>query len=253
MRLWLPSRAVMSRFTTLFWDVDNTLLDFSYSQRQALTECFRSIGRKITEEEIALYVRINDAYWKRLELGQVTKKELLTGRFLALFQKLGIQGVDVVLFKDEYQAKLGTIYAFRDDSLEICRSLRGKLKQYVITNGVASTQRSKLVRSGLAEVMDGIFISETVGFPKPYIQFFDYCLAHIEEKDKSRILIVGDSLTSDIKGGVQAGIPTCWYHKPAGEADQAPGEGCRPDYEIDDLHMVYDILEFESAGFPGAV
>ena len=90
--------------------------------------------------------------------------------------------------------------------------------------------------------MDGVFISEEIGSPKPQRRFFDHCLSHVEEKDKSRILIVGDSLTSDIKGGVQAGIPTCWYRRGAGTMDKVLGAGCRPDYEISDLHKIYDIL-----------
>lgn len=232
----------MNRFTTVFWDVDGTLLDFAYSQRHALSECFRSIGREMTEQELSLYTRINDEYWKRFELGEVTKKQLLTGRFLTLFQKLGIEGVDVEDFRTRYQAELGDNFSFLDDSLAICGNLRGKVRQYVITNGVTSTQRNKLERSGLADMMDGIFISEEIGSPKPDMRFFEYCLAHIEEKDKSRILIVGDSLTSDIKGGLQAGIPTCWYRTGAGSMDEILGAGCRPDYEISDLHRIYDIL-----------
>lgn len=233
----------MSRFTTVFWDVDNTLLDFAYSQRQALTDCFRSIGREMTEEELGLYVRINDEFWKRLELGKVTKEQLLDGRFLVLFEKLGITGVDIGVFRREYQAGLGNVFSFLDDSLNICRGLRGKVKQYVITNGVTSTQRNKLELSGLAEVMDGIFISEEIGSPKPYRQFFDYCLEHIQEKDKSRILVVGDSLSSDIKGGVQAGLATCWYRRDDSSVDGELYRLYRPDYEISDLHRIYDILD----------
>lgn len=232
----------MNRFTTVFWDVDDTLLDFSYSQRCALERCFRSIGREITEEQIGLYVRINDEYWKRLERGEVTKEQLLTGRFFALFEKLGIEGVDLGVFAGEYQTALGSVFSFLDDSLNICRDLRGKVWQYVITNGVTRTQRNKLELSGLGEVMDGIFISEEIGSPKPHRAFFDYCLEHVEEKDRSRILIVGDSLTSDIKGGMEAGIPTCWYRRRGSGEDSALGAVCRPDHEISDLHKVYGIL-----------
>ena len=109
----------------------------------------------------------------------------------------------------------------------------------MITNGVTATQMNKLKLSGLAEAMDGIFISEQIGTPKPAKEFFDYCLKHIEEKDKSKLLIVGDSLSSDIKGGVLSGIPTCWY-RPEGAINDTP---YHPDYEISDLHMLYDILE----------
>lgn len=228
----------MRKFTTILWDVDNTLLDFDYSQRYALAKCFHSIGRELTEEQLRRYAQINDAYWKRLELGEVTKAQLLPGRFVTLFQEFGIEGVDVEAFRQEYQAALGSVFSFRDDSLAICRSLRGVVKQYVITNGVTATQRNKLEISGLAAVMDGIFISEEIGKPKPDVRFFHYCLQHVEERDKSKILVVGDSPTSDIKGGIQAGIPTCWYN--AGESQAGD---YHPDYEISDLHMIYEILE----------
>lgn len=226
------------KFTTILWDVDGTLLDFIYSQRYALTKCFKTIGRKITEEQLVRYSQINDSYWKRFELGEVTKAQLLTGRFTTLFEEYGIEGVDVEAFIEEYQLGLGSVFSFLDDSLTICKSLQGLVKQYVITNGVTSSQRNKLKLSGLAEVMEELFISEQVGAPKPSPAFFDYCLERIEEKDKTKILIVGDSLSSDIKGGVLAGIPTCWY-RPDGAVNETEFQ---PDYEISDLHTIYDIL-----------
>lgn len=228
----------MKRFTTVFWDVDGTLLDFLYSQRVALTKCFRSCGREITQEQLQLYSEINDSYWKKLELGEVTKEELLTGRFTALFAACGIDGIDVSAFQREYEETLGNVFSYKEDSLHICEALQGEVKQYVITNGVTAVQRGKLRLSGLAEKMDGVFISEEVGVPKPQTAFFDYCLEHIEEKDKSKILIVGDSLTSDIKGGVLAGIPTCWY-RPDTAVNDTP---YRPTYEIDTLRGIFDIL-----------
>lgn len=229
----------MREFTTILWDVDGTLLDFTYSQRLALKQCCRTVGKKLTEEMIQRYSEINDMYWKQLELGEITKKELLTARFITWFEEFGMQDVDVESFRKEYQEGLGNIYSFIDDSLTICKSLHGRVKQYVITNGVTSTQKSKLRLSGLAEIMDGLFISEEIGTPKPQKEFFDYCLEQVAEKDKSKILIVGDSLSSDIKGGVQAGIPTCWYR-----SDEAENHTeYVPDYEINDLHRIYDILK----------
>lgn len=241
MRPPVRARKAMSRFTTLLWDVDDTLLDFSYSQRHALTQCFRSIGREITEGQIKQYSRINEDFWKRLELGEITKAQLLPGRFAVFFRELGIEGVDMDAFLRQYQRELGSVFSFHDDSLEICRTLQGKVKQYVVTNGVAVTQRSKLELSGLAAYMDGMFISEEIGHPKPDIRFFHYCLSHMEEKDKSRILVVGDSLTSDVKGGIQARLPVCWYNRGGSGLEAACG--FRPDYEINDLHMIFGILE----------
>lgn len=229
----------MKKFTTILWDVDGTLLDFLYSQKYAITKCFQTAGRDITEEQIKRYSQINDDYWRRLELGEITKDQLLTGRFATLFEEYKIKDIDLAVFAKEYQEALGSVFSFIDDSLTICKALQEKVRQYVITNGVTATQMNKLKLSGLAEAMDGIFISEQIGTPKPAKEFFDYCLKHIEEKDKSKLLIVGDSLSSDIKGGVLSGIPTCWY-RPEGAINDTP---YHPDYEISDLHMLYDILE----------
>ena len=227
----------MDQFTTILWDVDGTLLDFLYSQRYAITNCFQSIGREITEEQIQRYSKINDDYWKRLELGEVTKEQLFTGRFVALFQEYGIENIDVEAFAKEYQETLGSVFSYLDDSLNVCRALQDRVRQYAVTNGATATQRRKLELSGLAAVMNDLFISEEVGAPKPYRAFFDYVMTHIDEKDKSRILIVGDSISSDIKGGVQAGIATCWY-RPEGTANESV---YRPDFEISDLHALFDI------------
>lgn len=228
----------MREFTTVFWDVDGTLLDFSYGQRRALEHCFRSIGRELTEDILSRYAEINNSYWTKLELGEVTKAELLVKRFEDLFRELDITDVNVTDFNRDYLDALSNIYEYKDDSLAICKSLYGRVKQYVITNAVSSTQRKKLKLAGFAELMEELFISEEIGVPKPQKEFFDYCLEHIEEKDKQKILIVGDSLSSDIKGGINAGIPTCWYRDDNTENNTE----YIPDYEISDLHRVYDVL-----------
>lgn len=227
-----------STITTILWDVDNTLLDFDYSCRGSLRQCFRARGKEITDEMIERYMQINDAYWKRLERGEVTKEQLLTGRFVDFFAEYGWQDIDVEGFRKEFQSNLGNIYSFKDDSLTICKSLQTKYKQYVVTNGVSSTQRSKLSLSGLADVMDGVFISEEVGAPKPDKEYFEYCLAHVEEQDRSKIILVGDSLTSDIKGANNVGIKACWYNP----KEEQRVDGYSIDYEIVDLHQIYEVL-----------
>ena len=229
----------MNQFTTILWDVDGTLLDFHYSQRRAMEACFQKyIGKNITEEQLSRYSAINDMFWKKLELGEVTKAQLLPGRFIQLFSEYGIEGVDVEAFQKQYQVELGLHFSVIDDAVTICKSLQGIVKQYVITNGVTIAQQTKLRLSGLAEVMEELFISEAVGAPKPHQAYFDYVLEHVEEKDKTKMLIVGDSLSSDIKGGVLNGIPTCWY-RPQGTANTSE---YIPDYEISDLHEIYNLL-----------
>ena len=229
-------------FTTILWDVDNTLLDFNYSCKGALRQGFQAMGQNLTEEMIARYFEINDKYWKMFERGEITKDEVLYKRFEEFFGEYGLldlPGVSVDAFRIEFQKSLGNIYSYLDDSLSICKALQTKFKQYIVTNGVSSTQRSKLGLSGFSEVMTGLFISEEIGDPKPTKEYFDYCLEHIEEKDKERILLVGDSLTSDIKGANMAGIKACWYNP----KEQALPEGYQVDYEIVDLHQIFEVLE----------
>ncbi|MBR6665094.1 MAG: YjjG family noncanonical pyrimidine nucleotidase [Lachnospiraceae bacterium] len=226
------------RFTTILWDVDNTLLDFDYSMRNSLKQCFQTVGITDSEAMIDRYAEINDIYWKRLERGEVTRAQLLVGRFQDLLTEFHLEHIDYLKFKEEFQENLGTIYSYLDDSLTICKSLQTKYKQYVVTNGVAKTQHSKLGLSGFKDVMKDLYISDEIGFNKPDKGFFEYCLAHIEEKDKDKILIVGDSLTSDIKGGNSVGIKTCWYNP----KNKPLENGYQVDYVIRDLCEIYEVL-----------
>ena len=141
-------------------------------------------------------------------------------------------------FNESYQLCLGDTIVFRDDSYEIVKSLRGKVKQYVVSNGTVVAQEKKLRLSGLGELMDGIFLSEALGVEKPNVEFFERMFETIGPVEKDQVLIVGDSLTSDIRGGNNAGIKTCWYNPDHKEryAD------VKIDYEIADLHEIYDII-----------
>ena len=130
--------------STILWDVDDTLLDFKYSQSYAIKKCFHTIKVPITEEMIQRYSDINDYYWSMLERNEVTKEELLSGRFTTLFHEYNLKDINVEAFVKEYQVNLGNIYSYLDDSLTICNSLQTHFKQYIVTNGVASTQRDKL-------------------------------------------------------------------------------------------------------------
>ena len=198
-------------YDVLLWDVDGTLLDFEYSQRYSIQKCIEEIGVSPTEEMIQRYAIINDGWWKRLELGLITKAELLVGRFIDLFSEYGIVCPDVELFRQHYQQYLGSVFAYVENSLEICQMLQGKCRQFVVTNGVTATQMNKLKLSGFYDILENIFISEQIGAPKPQRAFFDKVLETIPEVNKNRILIVGDSLSSDMRGGNNAGIDTCWY------------------------------------------
>lgn len=164
--------------------------------------------------------------------------EVLVGRFEEFFAEEGIDASLAPQFNDAYQLRLGDTIVYRDDSYEIVKSLRGKVRQCVVSNGTVVAQTKKLTRSGLGALMDGVFLSEQLGAEKPKKEFFDQVFAAIGPVEKGETMIVGDSLTSDIRGGDNAGIVTCWYNP---EGIKAP-EGYRIDHEIRDLHEVYGLL-----------
>ena len=226
--------------STILWDVDGTLLDFIAAEKAAIKTLFGEFNLgQCSDEMIKRYSEINKTYWQRLERGEITKQEVLVGRFKEFFKSEGIDISVVEEFNSLYQLRLGDTIVYHDDSLEIIKLLQGRVRQYVVSNGTVEAQSKKLRLSGLGELVDGIFLSEHIGVEKPNIEFFDKVLEEIKPADRSSILIVGDSLTSDIQGGNNAGIVTCWYN-PLG--DKAPDK-YRIDYEISDLHQIYEIIE----------
>ena len=226
--------------STILWDVDGTLLDFIAAEKAAIKTLFGEFNLgQCSDEMIKRYSEINKTYWQRLERGEITKQEVLGGRFKEFFKSEGIDISVVEEFNSLYQLRLGDTIIYHDDSLEIIKSLQGRVRQYVVSNGTVDAQSKKLRLSGLGELVDGIFLSEHIGVEKPNIEFFDKVLEEIKPADRSSILIVGDSLTSDIQGGNNAGIVTCWYN-PLG--DKAPDK-YRIDYERSDLHQIYEIIE----------
>lgn len=228
----------MSKFEIVLWDVDQTLLDFEKSQDYALKFSFKKFGMEADENVLSRYAAINDAYWKRLEKGEVTKTELLTGRFDTLFKELLITHITASDFGPVYQEALGSVFYFCDDAFQLCRKLKGKVRQYAVTNGVSKTQRNKLRLSGLDQILDDIFVSEELGYPKPYAEYFEECFKKIPDFQREKAIIVGDSLSSDIKGGNNVGISCCWYN-PRGKVNDT---GLRVDYEISNLWEVEEIL-----------
>ena len=223
----------------ILWDIDGTILDFIAAEKEAIKNTFTNFNLgEVTDEDIKVYSAINKSYWKRLETGELTKPQILKGRFVEFFKLKGIEFEDFDALNTEYQIRLGDTICFFDDSFNIIKELKGKVKQYAVTNGTKAAQDRKLAKSGLIDLFDGVFISEVVGAEKPSSLFFDKVFDVIGQFDKQEILIVGDSLSSDMLGGNNAGILCCWYDR---GIDSLP-ESIRIDYRIDDLHKVLDIV-----------
>ena len=224
---------------TILWDIDGTLLDFLAAESAAIKTCFRRFGLgDCSDDMVARYSRLNVSYWERLETGELTKAQVLRGRFEEFFAAEGVAFDRIDEFNAAYQLSLGDTICYIDDSYTLVEGLRGRVRQYAVTNGTARAQEKKLARSGLGALFDGVFISEQIGFEKPSAEYFDRVFAAIAPVEKSETMIVGDSLTGDIRGGNNAGIITCWYN-PAGKPND---RGVRVDHEIRDLHEIEALL-----------
>ncbi|MBR5383669.1 MAG: YjjG family noncanonical pyrimidine nucleotidase [Clostridia bacterium] len=228
---------------TILWDVDGTLLDFDAAEKAAIRALFSEYALgQCTEGMLARYSEINAIWWQRLERKEITRKEVLVGRFEQFFEEYGIDTRIAAEFNEKYQPRLGETIVFRDDSPEIIKALKGNVKQYVVSNGTVVAQTKKLERSKLGEMMDGIFLSERIGKEKPDPAFFMDVFSQIHTDDLSTVMIVGDSLTSDIQGGMNAGIKTCWYNP----GKKPVPDSYRVDYVISNLHELISILNVEN-------
>ena len=226
-------------YQIILWDVDGTLLDFHAGERAAIRSLFSDFRLgPCTDEMLARYAEINDSFWKRLERNEITKQRVLMGRFERFFAEYGLDTDLAPAFNEAYQLRLGDTIVFQDDSPNVIKSLQGRVRQYVVTNGTVNAQTKKLQRSGLGALMDGVFLSEEIGAEKPNIEFFREVLRRVGSPDPDQVLIVGDSLTSDIRGGINAGIKTCWYNP---EGRETP-KGWHIDHIIADLHQIDGII-----------
>ena len=210
----------MARYHTILFDADQTLLDFHRSEREAITEMLLSFGLDVTEGMVADYSRINQSAWRRLELGEITKKQLRTLRFSEFCALYGFD-FDAEEMATRYIAALSTKSYLIEGALECCRALAAHCRLYVITNGMAIVQHGRFDPSPLAPLFQAAFISDDIGHEKPSAAYFDYVKAHIPDFDPADTLVVGDSLSSDIKGAIGAGLDTCWYNP---DGKQAPDE-----------------------------
>lgn len=225
---------------TLLWDIDGTLLNFEKAEKYAIGKCFEIFGiGECTDEMISEYSKINKSYWERLERGEITKPQVLRGRFEEFFKSENIDFNRIDDFNGEYQVRLGDKIFFCDNAYELVKNLKGRVRQYAVTNGTYLAQSRKLAQSGLGEIFDDVFISDKVGYEKPSIEFFDAVREKIGDFDKNEVMIIGDSLSSDMKGGNNAGILCCWYNPDGAENKN----GIHIDYEIKNLNEILKIIE----------
>lgn len=223
----------------ILWDIDGTLLDFIAAEKAAIKRLFNEfcLGN-CTDEMVDEYSQINKKYWERLERGEITKPQVLVGRFEEFFEKMGIDKRIAEEFNSRYQICLGDTIVFCDNSKEILCELKGKIKQYAVSNGTIIAQNKKLKKSGLDVIFDGIFLSEELGVEKPNQEFFNQVFEKTGLTNTEEIVIVGDSLTSDMLGGFKAGIKTCWYNP----ENKENTSGIDIDWTIRNLKEIFQII-----------
>lgn len=212
-------------YKAILLDIDQTILDFNKAEKYAITKLLKSFGVEINEEMIRVYHELDIAWWQKYEKGIVTKEELLVNRFKEYFALYNIECDDFEKANDDYLYSLGDEIFYIDDACLFVEELSKKYDIYVITNGVTATQNRRLGKTDLLKYFDKVYISEQIGFAKPQKEFFNYVLKD-NSLNTSDCLVIGDSLTSDMLGGKNSNIDTCWFN---------------PDNKVDTLGVKYQI------------
>lgn len=222
----------------LFLDLDDTILDFRKAERIAINKTLRDFGLEPTEEVLSRYHLINKAHWEMLERGELTREEVQWKRFDVLFGEFGI-GADPHGCAAQYMENLSIGHYFLPGAEETVELLSKKYRLFLASNGTASVQKRRMTSANLYRFFEQVFVSEEVGHNKPAKAYFDAVFSRIPDFDPEKALMVGDSLSSDMKGGNHAGIRTCWINP-----DHLPAKpGIQIDFEIESITQLPEILE----------
>jgi len=223
-------------YKILLFDLDDTLLDFSTNETDSLNQLFKLHGFAFSDELFRTYNSVNKKLWDDYENGKIALDDVLNSRFSETMLRLGIV-VDGIEWETEYRELLGNGCQLVEGALDVCQSLSASHRLFVITNGITQTQIKRLKKSGLYEYFEDIFDSQSIGYQKPSKEFFDYVMTHINDFNKDQALIIGDSLNTDIKGGLLSNIHTCWINKTSQKfSTEIPST-----YMVTNLAELYDI------------
>jgi putative hydrolase of the HAD superfamily len=227
------------KYEIIIFDADDTLFDFNKSERAAFKNTMLEFDIEYDENHhLKVYKEINTVIWKEFEDGLITQKKLKLERFKRLSDRLNAN-FNEISFAEAYVKHLANASFLYDDSIELIESLYKNYRLSIITNGLKDVQNNRIKKSIIGKYFEDIIISEEVEVAKPDPKIFEYALLNMKHTDKSKVLMVGDSLTSDIQGGINFGIDTCWFNPNKG----INTKGITPTYEINNLMMLKNILE----------
>ncbi|MBJ8052779.1 YjjG family noncanonical pyrimidine nucleotidase [Bacillus cereus] len=228
----------MKKYKTLLFDVDDTLLDFQTAEKIALWMLFEEKGLLLTDEIEERYKKINKGLWGSFEKGEITRNEIVNTRFSILFKEYG-EEVDGILFENNYRSYLEEGNQLMQGAFEYINQIQSEYDLYIVTNGISKTQDKRLRNAGLHSLFKDIFVSEDTGFQKPMKEYFDYVFERIPNFSPEEGLIIGESLSADIKGGYVAGIDTCWFNP----EKKSNGSEIVPTYEVHNFEELYALLK----------
>lgn len=233
--------ATHGNYDLLLMDADGTLFDYERAEQYALTKALQDFGIASGIDSLLRdYQGINARLWADLEQGKISKDALRTERFNILFQWHGL-AVDACAFSTCYLDALAHSSFLIEGAEEICRCLSERATLFILTNGIREVQLTRLAGSAIRPYIQGIIVSEEVGAGKPDPAIFSYALAQAGHTDKSRVLMVGDSLSADILGGIRFGIDTCWVNLKG----ETGSEEIRPTYEVQDLFALKQFIRLQ--------
>ncbi len=225
------------KYTTLLFDADDTLLDFSKAERSALKSTFSKHEIPVSDELLKKFSEVNLGLWKLFEQEKIEKADIIKRRFADTLAFFNIPYSPDIGLEADYQALLSQQYFLVEHADEVAKELSKTHDMYIITNGLLKTQKNRFENCGILPYFKGYFVSEAVGHQKPAKEYFDYVF-NAAGCDSSNTLIIGDSCSSDINGAILSGTDSCWFN-PKNLPMTALKE---PTYEIKDLRELIKIV-----------